>query len=234
MPPHSPNVSGAEPATEGMAQVEPSSLYPQLKVCRKCSVQTETSGDFCPNCGTSFPARSRKIRFSKRTIVILSIVLLLISGGSAIALSVQHASQVAAEQERAAVVAAEKKEREAEEEKQEAEAKAVADREKAAQEAAEAADNMERAVRLLTVTSLEESVLKDAKERVDEGVLTGPVLRASCTPLGGGSTDDLTAITGTFKCIAVNEEHDDGTASGYRFSATVNWDEGSYSWNLGD
>lgn len=227
MPPYSSNVSGAEPATEGIAQIEPGSPYPQLKVCRKCSVQTETTGDFCPNCGASFQAGSRKIRFSKRTIVILVIILLVIGGGSAIALSVQYASQVAAEQERAAVVAAEKKEREAE-------AQAVANREKAEKKAAEAADAKERAVRLLIVTSLEESVLKDAKERVDEGVLTGPILRASCTPLGGGSTDDLTAITGTFKCIAVNEEHDDGTASGYRFSATVNWDEESYSWNLGD
>lgn len=81
--------------------------------------------------------------------------------------------------------------------------------------------------------ALEESVLKDAKSRVGKGVLDGPITRASCTPLGGGSTDDLTAITGTFECIAVNKTEADGSESDYRFSATVNWNEASYSWHLG-
>jgi hypothetical protein len=80
---------------------------------------------------------------------------------------------------------------------------------------------------------VEDSILKDAESRVTKGVLTGPITRASCTPLGGGSSDDLTAITGTFQCIAVNKTEADGSSSGYRFSATVNWNEASYSWHLG-
>ncbi|MBJ2119418.1 DUF2510 domain-containing protein [Arthrobacter sp. MSA 4-2] len=227
MPESRPIDTGAEPFTEDVVQVDAKQLPQPVKVCRKCSVQSETSGDFCPNCGTSFLVRTRRLRLSKRMVIILAAILVVLAAGSAVALSVQHANQVAAEEERAAAVAAEKKEREDA-------AQAEAEREEAERKAAEEADDMERAMRLLTVTSLEESVLKDAKERVDKGVLKGPILRASCTPLGGGSTDDLTAITGTFDCIAVNEEHDDGSASGYGFSATVNWDEGSYSWNLGN
>ena len=76
-------------------------------------------------------------------------------------------------------------------------------------------------------------MLKDAQKREAEGRLTGPFSRSSCTPLGGGSIDDLTAKTGTFECIAVNKKDDDGTESGYVFSATVNWDTGEYQWRLG-
>ena len=99
--------------------------------------------------------------------------------------------------------------------------------------AKQATDAAERKVRKAIVTALEDSVLKDAQERVTTGVLKGPISLASCTPLGGGSSDDLTAITGTFQCIAVNKTNPDGSSSGYRFSATVNWNDGSYSWHLG-
>jgi hypothetical protein len=46
------------------------------------------------------------------------------------------------------------------------------------------------------VTQLQRSVTKDARKSVDAGVLDGPILNTQCTPLGGGSTDDLTALTG--------------------------------------
>jgi hypothetical protein len=46
------------------------------------------------------------------------------------------------------------------------------------------------------------------------------------------AVDDLTASTTTFDCLAVNEELDDGRASGYGFDATMNWDDGSYTWQL--
>lgn len=146
--------------------------------------------------------------------------------GFAIALSIQHNNQVNAEMAAAAAAAEAQKEREAEEARASASAAAEA-------AAKEEEDSAERLKRTAIVTALEESVLKDAKARVDKGVLDGPITRASCTPLGGGSTDDLTAITGTFECIAVNKTEADGSESGYRFSATVNWNEASYSWHLG-
>ncbi len=65
-----------------------------------------------------------------------------------------------------------------------------------------------------------------------QGFLEGPILSASCTATGGGSTDDLTARTGTFDCIAVNEENKDDTVSGYGYAGTLDWDTGSATWHL--
>ena len=75
-------------------------------------------------------------------------------------------------------------------------------------------------------------MVKDARDKVTAQLLTGPILSASCTPLGGGSADDLTALSGTFECFAVNKKNTDGTYSGYTFNATVNWNDGSYTWRL--
>ena len=82
------------------------------------------------------------------------------------------------------------------------------------------------------VTQLEASILKDAKDRVNAQTLTGPILSVSCTALGGGSSDVLTSLTGTFECIAVNKKNADGSSSGYRFSGTINWGK-DYTWHLG-
>ncbi len=101
---------------------------------------------------------------------------------------------------------------------------------RAANEEAEA--EAERDTRASTVEELEKNITKSAKEAVDEGVLEGPIKRSSCTATGG-SVDDLTALTATFECLAINEEHDDGSASGYQYSGTVDWDSGQMQWQLG-
>jgi len=80
---------------------------------------------------------------------------------------------------------------------------------------------------------MQKSITKDAKERVADGELEGPIYYTSCDPLGGGSVDDLTALTTTFECLAVNEKLGGGQVRGWVFSATANWDEGSWSWRLG-
>lgn len=196
---------------------------PQTKVCRKCSVQSLTVGGYCPSCGTPYVARRRFANVNKRLVAIAAAVLIIAVAGIAISLNIQHTNQVNAEQAAAASAA-------------EAETKRQAEATRASQAATaakQAADATKRAQRKLIVTSLEDSILKDAESRVAKGVLDGPITRASCTPLGGGSSDDLTAITGTFQCIAVNKTEADGSSSGYRFSATVNWNDASYSWHLG-
>lgn len=217
------------PVTEPDAPGTADSGAMPTKVCRRCSVQSQTEGNFCPHCAAPYskPAKSKK---RKRLILALIAVLVLGGIGTGAGLVVQHNNEVAAQE-----AAAEKRAAEAAAaEQREAEAAAEAAEEAAAaKEAQEAEDEAERIYRALVVTSLEESILKDAKERVTAGTLTGPILEASCTPMAGGSTDDLTALTGSYDCIAVNEKHDDGTASGYRFSATTNWDDASYSWHLG-
>lgn len=189
------------------------------KICPKCSVQSDTAGNFCPNCGAPYE-RGRKLpKVSKKTAIIILAIIVVCGSAAGVTLGVQHSQEVAAEEEAAQAARA---------------AAAAAAKEKASQlEAKEAEENAQRAIRTLIVTGLEEAVQKDAVERVDEGRLDGPIERTECTPLGGGSVDDLTAITGTFECIAVNEKREDGSESGYVFSATVNWDAASYSWHLG-
>lgn len=194
-------------AAEGThrAASEPAKL---VRVCRKCSTQSENSGDFCPNCGKSYTRKS----LSKRTKIITGVATAVVvfgGGGTATVVAVvNHNHHVKA-------------------------AKAAAAQEAAAQEAQDASDEQERADREATVKEMEETITKDAQKEVSKGLLTGPIKYTSCDPLGGGSTDDLTAITTTFTCIAVNKENDDGTVSGYSYSATMNWTEGTYSWQLG-
>lgn len=193
------------------------------KICRKCSVQSLTVGGYCPSCGTPYIAPRRLANVNKRIVLIAAAVFIAVIAGIGITLNIQHTNQVNAEQAAAASAAEAENKRQAE-----------ATRAAAAESAAkQSADALKREHRKLIITALEASVLKDAKARVTEGVLEGPITRASCTPLGGGSSDDLTAITGTFQCIAVNKTEPDGSSSGYRFSATANWNDASYSWHLG-
>ncbi len=72
-----------------------------------------------------------------------------------------------------------------------------------------------------------------AQKHVEDGLFDGPVLSVSCDPVGGGSTDDLTAKTTIFECFAATKDNGDGTMSGHKYHATVNWDTGQYTYGLG-
>lgn len=198
------------------------------KVCSSCSVQSQTGGAFCPNCGKAFD-RSRP--FTKRNLRLVAIIVgvVVLLGGStlAIAQTVAHKNEVAAQQEAAQILKAAEKAKAAKAAKEAA-------AEAAAASAKEAADEIVRTMRAASVIEIEASITKDAQSRVKEGTLDGPITKSSCTPLGGGSSDILTALTTTFSCIAINKENADGSSSGYRFSATMDWNAGSYSWHLGD
>jgi hypothetical protein len=184
-----------------------------VRVCPKCSVQSRVEGDFCPRCGASFN-RSAKRKPGKRTALIGGLVLLLLIGaGVGLILKNRHDEQV--KQDKAAALA----EQQAEAERAQAVAK-------------EEADESERENRRDLITELEKYVKKEAKKGVREGFLDGPILSASCTATGGGSTDDLTARTGTFDCMAVNKENKDGTMSGYGYDGTIDWDTGELTWQL--
>jgi hypothetical protein len=140
-------------------------------------------------------------KLSKRAGIILIVgvaVLLLAGAGALVWKSVADAQ--------AATVAAEEK----------AEIAAAA---KEAEEAAEKAqardDREERASRTASVAGIESSVTKMAEGHVAEGLISGPVIESSCSPLGGGSTDDLTESTTVFECFVANKDNGDGTMSGY-------------------
>ena len=212
---------------------------PPTKVCPHCSVQTETSGDFCPSCGKGYANRRRGI--SRKAIALtLGLLLMVCLIATGVALKIRHdrdqTREAVALADRRAEEAAALADREAEEaaalEVQEAADAADAAKE-ARQEAKAAAARAERRVRTELVKQMQDSITKDAKERVADGDLEGPIFYTSCDPLGGGSVDDLTALTTTFECIAVNERLDGGQFRGWVFSATANWDKGSWTWRLG-
>jgi type II secretory pathway pseudopilin PulG len=215
--PDSPAEATDAHALKAAIDAEPGSV---VRVCPKCSAQGLTSGDHCPHCGASYTRRKGRIRGASRRakLIVGGVIALLLIGGAVtgVLLKVQHDNNVAAKHKQ---------------QQQQAQQKAAAQAQ--AQQAIDQANQEKRALRAGIVTSLQDSVTKDAKKNVDQGLLTGPITSTSCTPVGGGSTDDLTAHTGNFTCIAVNKANSDGSSEGYRYSATVNYDDGSYTWHLG-
>ena len=114
------------------------------------------------------------------------------------------------------------------------EAAEAAAKEEAAEATQAAADDSERQYRASTVGGIEDSITEMAEEHVSDGRIDGPVLDVSCSPVAGGSLDNLTDVTTSFACFVTTEELDDGRARGIGYNATMNWDTGSYTYNIGD
>jgi hypothetical protein len=150
-----------------------------------------------------------------------TIVLVLGLAGGGVAWKAAHDAQVVAEASAAAAVVAK------------AAAKAEADKEAAAEKAQDKADDLERADRAAAVDGIEASVKTMAEGHATEGLIDGPIIDASCSPVGGGSMDNLDESTTVFECFVANEDNGDGTMSGYTYNATMNWSTGSYTYSLG-
>ncbi|MUL47314.1 DUF2510 domain-containing protein [Mycobacterium sp. CBMA293] len=95
-------------------------------------------------------------------------------------------------------------------------------------------NDSKRAERRLSVVSIEAAIKTMAQKHVDQGLFDGPILSVSCDPVSGGSTDDLTAKTTVFECFAATKDNGDGTLSGRKYHATMNWDTGTYTYGLGE
>lgn len=158
----------------------------------------------------------------KWTLIAVSLVLLLGLVGGGIAWKVAHDERVATERAEAAAAQAAAEEEEREER-----------REAAAEAAQERRDTADREERRLSVTEIEASVKTMAEGHAADGLIDGPIIEVSCSPVGGGSTDDLTEQTTVFKCFVANEDNGDGTMSGYSYNATMNWSSGSYTYGIG-
>jgi hypothetical protein len=113
------------------------------------------------------------------------------------------------------------------------EKKNAADAADAAAEAQRVKDDAERTARTAEVTGIEASVKTLAEKDVTDKLLVGPILSVKCSPVGSGSTSDLTQLTSVFECFAANKDNGDGTQSGYTFHANMNWSDGSYTYGLG-
>jgi type II secretory pathway pseudopilin PulG len=123
----------------------------------------------------------------------------------------------------------------------EASRSAAVEADEAAEEAAadaEAAqakkDRAERLERDESVTGIETSIKEMAQGHVDDGIIDGPILDATCSPVSGGSTDDLTEATTAFECFVATEDIGDGKMTGYTYNATMNWATFQYTYGLGD
>lgn len=167
------------------------------------------------------PAKSRVTRSRKtRTVLILSVIgAIIIAGGIAGGLiwktnSDAVATAAAAEAERAAVAEAE-------------------ERAAKLENAQKIEDDRERELRAASVTEIQNSVKSMAEGHVKDGLVDGPILRATCSPVGGGSTDDLSEKTTVFDCFVANKDNPDGTSTGYSYNATMNWDTGNFTYSIG-
>ncbi len=189
------------------------------RLCPRCSTQSRTSGEYCPQCGASFIRRRR--RPSKRVAIVSGLVAILVLAGAGVGIALKVSSDNRAEAERQRQT--EQAERERAEE---------ADRQQAEAEAEQALEDVQLAGREDLETGLEEAITEDAEGLVADGLLDGPILETSCDPTGGGSTDPA-ATTGQYECIAVNEENDDGTSSGYTYTGTINYEEFTFTWQIG-
>ncbi|HWF24168.1 MAG TPA: hypothetical protein VG275_01875 [Solirubrobacteraceae bacterium] len=161
---------------------------------------------------------------TRAKIFIAVAVVVLVGGGAsaAIVVKIHHDNQVKAQQRHRALKA-----------RQAARAAQAAQR--LQQSIQNTQTRLKVAERRVLVGSLQASITKDAQKDVDNGILSGPnMLRAVCTPVGGGNIQDTLADhTGDWSCLAVNQDNPDGTSSGYRFSGTINYDTGTYTWHLG-
>ena len=196
------------------------------RVCPHCSSVTETTGEFCPHCGGRFSGGRGRMSGRVKVMIGLVCALLVLGGaGVAVAIKVHHDNQVAAQHRRALAAAR---------------ARAAAAAARAA--AARAAASRRRAQRQLEVierqsleTQLQTSITKDATQKWNQGLLlNGPAQSTTCTPVSGGSSQNLSQSTGTYSCIAVYRTNSDGTQSGYDYTATINFATDDYTWQLGN
>lgn len=94
-------------------------------------------------------------------------------------------------------------------------------------------DEAERSMRRMTITQVEASIMEMAENHANSSIIDGPILSVSCSPVSGGSVDDLLALTTIFECFAATEVNANGSRSGYKYHATMNWDDETYTYGFG-
>lgn len=194
------------------------------RVCPRCSTQAKTAERFCAHCGA--PYERRRPRLSRRAKLVMGAVLgalLVIGVGAGVYAKVQHDQDVREERERAARLAADRREA----------ARKRRERQRQIAAAEARAEAVELELRVDAIKDMQAAISEDARDKVDEGLLDGPILGTTCDARGGSDPTDLEESASEFTCIASTKKSDDGTRSGYRFTATMDWDDGSYSWRLG-
>jgi hypothetical protein len=162
---------------------------------------------------------------NRRKIVTLLIVAVVIGGAVAtgVIIKVNHDNEIARQH---------REETEARElaERHQAEARAEEEKEvREEQETEEALEQLDLEIGRESVQELETSITKDANSEAEEG-FSEYVLETNCEAEGGRIDSTLTAQN--FSCLAVTSE-EEGVQSGYRYSGTINYANGTLSWRFG-
>jgi hypothetical protein len=213
-------MSDEEEGPQGPDDTGPHTVEAPTRVCPHCATLSQTAGDYCPQCGKPF---AKQPRFSKRArIAIIAAVLVLIAGGAGAAIAIKHHEDEETKKKHLAALAhvrAEKKRSEEARREAEDEQKAKRDSEEAERRSVE--------------KELEHAVEKYAKKLVSEETLSEPILGASCSPVSGGSSVELSSSAGTYSCMAITKREAGGERSGYRFEGTIDFSKGSFTYRLG-
>lgn len=212
----------SDTSPESGASEDPAADEPDTptRVCPSCSTIVQTAGNYCPQCGHSY---TKEPRLSKRfRIVLVAGLLIVLLGGAGAAIAIKnHQDEESKKKHEAALVAARVKRERAEEAQRESE-----DEQKQKREAEERERRAEE-------KELEKAVETDAKKLVTEETLSEPILGASCSPASGGSSSELNSSTGSYNCIAITKHESGSETSGYRFSGTIDFAKGSFTYHLG-
>jgi hypothetical protein len=187
-----------------------------VRVCPHCSTSSRTAGEFCPYCGTRF-VRSGMSRTAKAILVSGAVVLFFAGAGAG---AFAYVSMVDDEVEERRELAAEHR---AEQERE------------AAAAAAEQEQQFEVDLRRDLITEIEDSITEDMQARSEESyaIVEGPILGTQCDPAPGQDLTDTSVNSMELECLAYNEMVGD-QIEGYNVSASVNFNSGRYSWQLGN
>lgn len=169
------------------------------------------------------PDTSQEPRSRRRVwLIAVAVVIAVAAVGGGAGLFISHRAQERAEAAAAASAQAQ----------EEASAEAAEQERIAAEQ--EAQRDAERAARAEAVTEIEKSVQAMAEEHIDEGLLDGPkVLDVTCSPVAGGSIDDLAEKTTVLSCFVATKDNGDGSMLGRYYNATMNWTTGRYTYGMG-
>jgi hypothetical protein len=198
------------------AEPSPSGEEP-VRVCPNCSTQSRTTGQFCPHCGASF-VRSRGVsRPVKAVLLAGSAALCLAAAGAGTLLYINGVKDEKEERVRLARAYEEQQER-----KQEAQAQ-------------QAIEEFEIGSRRDMIREAEDAITKDMQERSQEefAIVEGPILGTQCEPEPGTDIEDVSVTSANLDCLAYNEQRGD-RLSGTSVSATVNFETGEFTWQLGE
>jgi len=82
------------------------------------------------------------------------------------------------------------------------------------------------------VVEMEAMVLAEAQVHASEGLFSGTPTEAICSPVAGGSVNEITETTTAFECFIATGTSSTGNQTGVFYDVTKNWDTGYVTWQL--